>query len=113
MARTDKRAGLAEAVGLIPDGEHLALCGFAISRNAVAFAHDLIWVGRRQLRVSQVVGGLETDLLVAAGLVDQLTYGGGSLDRPRRRQPGRSPWTTGLGLSGYHWPPIPNRPTGP
>ncbi len=81
MARTDKRASLAEAVGLIPDGGHLALCGFAISRNAVAFAHELIRVGRRHLRVSQVIGGLETDLLVAAGLVDQLNYGGGSLDR--------------------------------
>lgn len=81
MDRSDKRATLAEAVALLPDGGHLAMCGFAISRNAVAFAHELIRAGRRHLHLSQVVGGLETDLLVAGGLVDRLTYGGGSLDR--------------------------------
>lgn len=79
--RVDKRASLADAVRLVPDRAHLALCGFAISRNAVSFAHELIRAGRSHLRLTQVVGGLETDLLVAAGLVERLTYGGGSLDR--------------------------------
>ncbi|HUY09477.1 MAG TPA: CoA-transferase [Candidatus Dormibacteraeota bacterium] len=81
MDRLDKRATMAEGAGLLPEGGHLALCGFAISRNAVSFVHELIRAGRAHLHLTQVVGGLETDLLVAAGLVDRLTYGGGSLDR--------------------------------
>lgn len=77
----DRLASLGEIVGEIRDGSHLALGGFAITRNAVAFAHELIRSGTRGLTITQVIGGIETDLLVAAGAVDRLTYGGGSLDR--------------------------------
>lgn len=79
--RPDRRVSLQEVASAVDDGSHLALAGFAITRNAVAFAHELIRSGRRGLDVTQVIGGLETDLLVAAGAVDRLTYGGGSLDR--------------------------------
>ncbi len=77
----DRRCSMGDFVAGIADGTHLALAGFAISRNAVAFAHELVRAGRRHLTVTQVIGGLETDLLAAAGAVDTLTYGGGSLDR--------------------------------
>lgn len=65
----------------IPDGAHVALGGFAIARNVVAAAHELIRQGKRDLTVSQGVAGLDTDLLVGAGLVRRLIIGGGSLDR--------------------------------
>lgn len=81
VARPDRLASLQEIVADIPDGSHLALAGFAIARNAVAIAHELIRSGRSGLTVTQVIGGIETDLLVAAGAVDRLAYGGGSLDR--------------------------------
>lgn len=76
-----KLKSLPEAAALVKDGDHLALSGFAISRNAVAFSHELIRQGRRDLTVSQAIVGLDADILVGAGCVKHLIYGGGSLDR--------------------------------
>jgi glutaconate CoA-transferase subunit A len=72
---------MADVVASIPDGAHIALGGFAIARNVVCAAHELIRQGKRDLIVSQGVAGLDTDLLVGAGLVSRLIIGGGSLDR--------------------------------
>jgi len=57
------------------------LGGFAIARNLIAVVHELIRQQKGDLTVSQGVVGLETDLLVGAGLVTHLIMGGGSLDR--------------------------------
>lgn len=76
-----KVMSLAEAAGLVHDGDHLALGGFACARNAVAFSHELIRQRKRDLILSACVLGLDADLLVGAGLVRRLIYGGGSLDR--------------------------------
>lgn len=76
-----KVVSLPEALAPIEDGTHLALTGFAITRNAVRAALELVRAGRRGLRLTQVIVGLETDLLVGAGCVDRLVYSGGSLDR--------------------------------
>ena len=72
---------LAEAAAVVRDGDHLALSGFAVARNAVAFSHELIRQGKRDLTISQCIMGLDSDLLVGAGLVRRVIYGGGSLDR--------------------------------
>lgn len=80
MSRS-KVTTLAEAVASVPNGAHLGLGGFAVQRNAIAFAHELIRQGKRDLTISQCVGGLETDLLVGAGAVRKLIYGTGSLER--------------------------------
>jgi len=71
----------AEVVASIPEGAHIALGGFAIARNVIVVAHELIRQQKRNLTVSQGVAGLDTDLLVGAGLVKRLIIGGGSLDR--------------------------------
>jgi acyl CoA:acetate/3-ketoacid CoA transferase alpha subunit len=78
---TGKIATISDVVRTIPDGAHVALGGFAIARNVVAAAHELIRQGKRDLTISQGVAGLDTDLLVGAGLVKRLIIGGGSLDR--------------------------------
>ena len=70
-----------EVVKMIPDGSHVALGGFAINRNLVVVAHELIRQHKRDLTISQGVAGLDTELLVGAGLVSTLIIGGGSLDR--------------------------------
>lgn len=72
---------LRTAAESIPDGCNLGLCGFAVNRNAIALAHELIRLGRRNLTVSQCVAGMDTDLLVGAGVVSRLIYSTGSLDR--------------------------------
>lgn len=77
----DKVAGLADVVRSIPDGAHIALGGFATSRNPIAFVHELIRQQKKDLTLSQCVMGMDTDLLVGAGLVRCLIVGGGSLDR--------------------------------
>lgn len=80
-APRSKVATLAEAAALVADGSHLALGGFAIARNAAAFARELLRQGRRGLTLSQGICGLESDLLAGGGAVERLIYGGGSLDK--------------------------------
>ncbi len=77
----DKIKSVSEVVASIPSGSHIALGGFAIARNPIAVVHELIRQQKRDLTLSQGVVGLDTDLLVGAGLVKHLIMGGGSLDR--------------------------------
>ncbi len=76
-----KVSSLTEAVKTIPNGSHVALSGFAITRCAMAFAREVIRQGIKDLTISQCVGAMDADLLVGAGAVKRLIYGGGSLDR--------------------------------
>ena len=77
----DKIKSVSEVVRTIPSGSHIALGGFAIARNLITVVHELIRQQKGDLTLSQGVVGLETDLLVGAGLVGHLIMGGGSLDR--------------------------------
>jgi acyl CoA:acetate/3-ketoacid CoA transferase alpha subunit len=76
-----KLSTLEQAVASVPPGAHLALSGFAITRCTMAFAREVIRQGLKGLTVSQCVGAMDADLLVAAGAVERIIYGGGSLDR--------------------------------
>ena len=76
-----KVCSLSEAVSSISSGMHVALPGFAITRCAMAFAHEVARQGIRDLTVSQCVGAMDADFLVGAGAVKKIIYGGGSLDR--------------------------------
>jgi acyl CoA:acetate/3-ketoacid CoA transferase alpha subunit len=76
-----KLTTLAEAVASIPSGSHVALSGFAITRCTMAFAREVVRQGTQGLTISQCVGAMDADLLVGAGAVARLIYGGGSLDR--------------------------------
>jgi glutaconate CoA-transferase, subunit A len=76
-----KISTLAEAVATIPDGAHVALSGFAITRCTMAFAAEVIRQGIKKLTVSQCVGAMDADLLAGAGALERIVYGGGSLDR--------------------------------
>lgn len=76
-----KLTSLSEAVKSIPSGAHIGLSGFSITRCTMAFAREIIRRGIKNLTVSQCVGAMDTDMLVGAGAVDRLIYGGGSLDR--------------------------------
>jgi glutaconate CoA-transferase subunit A len=76
-----KLSTLPEAVASIPSGAHLALSGFAITRCTMAFSREVIRQGIKNLTISQCVGAMDADMLVGAGAVMRLIYGGGSLDR--------------------------------
>ena len=76
-----KLSTLTEAVASIPSGAHLAISGFAITRCTMAFAREVIRQGITNLTISQCVGAMDADMLVGAGAVTRLIYGGGSLDR--------------------------------
>jgi glutaconate CoA-transferase, subunit A len=76
-----KLTSLSKAVASIPPGSHIALSGFAITRCTMAFTHEVLRRGIKGLTISQCLGGMDTDMLVGAGAVDRLIYGGGSLDR--------------------------------
>ena len=78
---TSKLKSAAEVVRTIPDGSEIALGGFAIARNVIAVVHELIRQHKQNLTLTQCVMGMDTDLLVGAGLVRRLIVGGGSLDK--------------------------------
>jgi len=65
----------------VADGSSVALGGFAITRCVVAAVHELVRAGKRDLRVIQTTGGLDTDLLAGGGCLSRLVSSGGSLDR--------------------------------
>jgi glutaconate CoA-transferase subunit A len=77
----NKVKSVSEVVNTIPSGAHIALGGFAIARCVITVVHELIRQQKRDLTISQGIIGLDTDLLVGAGLVSRLIMGGGSLDR--------------------------------
>ena len=76
-----KLTTLAEAVASVPSGVHVALSGFATARCVMAFAHEVIRQEIKELTVSQCVAGMDADILVGAGAVDRIVYGGGSRGR--------------------------------
>lgn len=76
-----KLTSLAEAVSSVRPGSHLALSGFATARCAMAFAHEIIRQQITGLTVSQCVAGMDADLLIGAGAVSKIIYGGGSRGR--------------------------------
>jgi acyl CoA:acetate/3-ketoacid CoA transferase alpha subunit len=76
-----KIMGLREAVSEIPNGAEIALGGFAITRNPIAFTNELIRQGKKNLTIYEIIGSMDSDMLVGAGAVRRFSYGGGSLDR--------------------------------
>ena len=76
-----KVSTLAEAVASIPDGAHVTLSGFAVARCAMAFAHEVLRQGIRELTVSQCVLAMDADLLAGGGAVERVISGGGSRGR--------------------------------
>ncbi|MGD8455173.1 MAG: CoA-transferase [Anaerolineales bacterium] len=76
-----KVTDLAAAVSTITPGSHVALSGFATSRSPMAFAHEVIRQGIKDLTVSQCVACMAADLLIGAGSVERIISGGGSRGR--------------------------------
>lgn len=76
-----KIAELGDLVREIPDGAEIALGSFAITRNPIAFANELIRQKKRNLKLYGIIGSMDADMLVGAGCVEEYSYGGGSLDR--------------------------------
>jgi acyl CoA:acetate/3-ketoacid CoA transferase alpha subunit len=77
---------LADAVASIKPGMHVSLSGFATSRCAIAFAHEVIRQGINKLTASQCVAGIDADILVGAGAVERVINGGGSRGRSGQHQ---------------------------
>lgn len=73
---------LQEVVREIPDkGASIGLGGFIITRCPIAFVCELIRQKKAELSIYSVMGNMESDMLVGAGLVKSYSYPGGSLDR--------------------------------
>jgi glutaconate CoA-transferase subunit A len=52
----------------------------------MAFAHETIRQGTKNLTVSQCVAAIEADMLIGAGAVERIVYGGGSRGRSGQHQ---------------------------
>lgn len=58
---------------LVPDGQQVLVGGFAYS-DPMAFAHELIRQGRKELEVIKTSGGLLVDMLLGSGVLRQLEF---------------------------------------
>ena len=65
----DKRVSLEEAVELVRPGDTLALGGLTLYRRPMAFTRELIRAGTGDLTLLALTAGMESDLLVGAGLI--------------------------------------------
>jgi len=65
----DKRASLADAVALVPDGAMVALGGGLSARLPMALVRELIRQGRSGLHLVGSAHSVDVDMLVAAGAV--------------------------------------------
>ncbi len=75
MTKSDKRADLADAAGLVPDGCLVAIGGLSLNCTPMAFCRELVRAGRRDLDLIAVVSGMSSDWLIAAGCVARLRMG--------------------------------------
>ncbi len=67
-------AGLAEAARLVRDGDHVTYVGY-MQMEPVAFFHELLRQGRRDLRVSLAPSsGYVVDMLIGAGAVAEVEF---------------------------------------
>ena len=65
---------------MVPDGAHIGLGGFAITRCTMAFGHELIRQGKKDLSAAVGIATMDLDMMVGTGVVKRIVYGGGSLD---------------------------------
>ncbi len=68
----EKLCSLSEAAAMIPDGARLAVGGFAMHNHPMAFVHELIRRGARDLNIIGHVSSIELDILVGAGCVKRV-----------------------------------------
>ncbi len=68
----EKLIDLKEAASLINDGTRLALGGFGIHNHPIAFVHELIRKGVKDLVIVGHVNGIEVDMLAGAGCVQKV-----------------------------------------
>jgi glutaconate CoA-transferase subunit A len=68
----DKRATLAEAAGLVRDGDVVALQNMATQAAPMTLVRELIRQERRGLSLVVLVGGIGVDWLAASGVIDRL-----------------------------------------
>lgn len=66
--RPDKRCTIEEAIGLVRDGDTVALGGALSYREPLALVRELARQGRRDLRLVGSAHGIDVDLLVGAGV---------------------------------------------
>ena len=69
---SDKRSALSDAIGLVSDGDRVALGGMTLYRRPVAAALALVAAKRCDLEIVSFTAGIETDLLIGAGCVKSL-----------------------------------------
>jgi len=69
---SSKLVSLSEAVAMVPDGAHMAIGGFTVSRSPMAFIYEMIRQKKRNLHLYGHSLGGGWDLLIGAGCVKRV-----------------------------------------
>ena len=73
MSKTNKVISLQEAVEeFIHDGTHITFGGFTMQRHPMAFIHEMIRQGKRELVIYGHSPGIDADILIGAGAVKRV-----------------------------------------
>lgn len=75
-----KWIGREEVRSLVPDGAWVAIGGIGSDRKPMGLLQALVDAGARDLRVVAFLGGVDVELLLAAGVVAELHTAGVALD---------------------------------
>jgi glutaconate CoA-transferase subunit A len=67
-----KIMSLIDAVGMIKDGDRIAVGGFAVYQHPMAFVREIIRQKKKNLTVVGTANGIEVDLLIGAGCISRL-----------------------------------------
>ncbi len=67
--KVNKRMSLAQAVGMIKNGDKLAIAGSLIRRHPMALVHEIIRQKKRDLTLFGWNNGIDYDMLIGAGCV--------------------------------------------
>ena len=71
-ATGEKLVGAADAVGLVKDGDHVAVGGCLFSRTPIALVHEILRRHKRNLTLSRNLMCFEGELLMVAGAVEAI-----------------------------------------
>jgi glutaconate CoA-transferase subunit A len=80
LPATSKIIGLEDLPGLIPPEASVALGGAWFANHPMAAVRQLIRAGRQDLRIISILASIDADLMIAAGVMTQLTFGMVTMD---------------------------------
>lgn len=80
VAESSPAQQLAKAVAQVADGSTVGFGGYFQSRHPMAAIREIVRQGKKELHIVTPLGGIDTEMLLAAGVATKITFGFISMD---------------------------------